>query len=313
MKNIFFFFAIFLSFESIGKEFYKVIDTGLVYPWFSKYEARVKHIDSHMSFLDDSTREEYISRDPGTQFKPLNGDIGVLVDDFSEENGKMVISISNNLVNIGKDGLQKSSEEEFKEYNKKIREIKVNQFGFEIGKSTRATAISHLKASNAEFNDNLAYRGHNDLPVIRIQEYDQIPKINGIQADQMTLWFIDGFTENVLYEISLTWKSKGVFKRREFNKLTKSIGEALNIRYGNRSMHMDYKKGEMARRAQWANPKISIYTTFYLDNKSEYPHSYEVSYVGNSFYRTAEDLKDHIDKAVKNKELKKKKEEAKQF
>lgn len=119
-------------------EYLLVTDKGVQYPWFSRYEAREKYIDKHMPFIDDATKRRYLKRVPDISFDAINGDVGVLVDDYSHEDGTYVLDILGHLISIDKDGVESASLSEYKAFERKVNRKKFPLSGLSLEKQLRS-------------------------------------------------------------------------------------------------------------------------------------------------------------------------------
>lgn len=312
MKTYILLVLILFSINSYANEFIEVIDEGQQMSWFSEYKSRVKYINKHMPFIDKKTADNYLKNIPNNDFfSARNGDIGFIVDDYSNVDGPIIIDIAGYLISIRKNGVKRSSKEKYDIFNRKLTENDVNQFGFKLGKTTFKDALNLLNKSNAKFNSNLAYRGYREIPIIKITNYKYLPTINNIKANVIYLNFID----DKLYDINVTWEVDTILEAKKFSSNVISfIDEALKIRYPDaRKKHMNRVKGKSVEYSLWINPEFSIYKKVFFTKSSLLDYAYRISYVNNDLYKKSKHLKSKIDNLVEIKQTNKKKKEAQQL
>lgn len=289
-------------------EYLVVTYQGQQYSWFSQYEARVKYIDRHMPFIDNATRSEYLSRVPDVafnaingelpdvSFKAINGDVGVLVDDYSDEEGKYVIDISGNLVLIHKDGVERSSRSEYEAFERKLNRKTIPSFGFRLGETTPQQALGMLEDSSRYFM-KYDYLKNKDLPAYLVFGYDGAPKINGISPDEMFLRFVD----NTLFKITFYWgnnyDNEGTMNSDFSNQVVWPANKSLDDAFGKRSVMSGYINNRRFRtKVRWINSQYSIHEALYYAPNDEisYPSGFYLSYVHNELFREAKNIEERM-------------------
>jgi hypothetical protein len=313
MKTLLFCLLIFTSISSYATEYYEIINTGNSYSWFTKDEVRVKYIDKHLPNLPKNIRKKCIeNKKDHLYYSPKNNHIGFLVAKIPRKKGAkknhlkkdlFILNILGSYILIAGDGIKKTTKKAYLEFKLLRDSYNPTKFGLTLGKTSFNQAVSILSKAGAKYNDNLAYEGYSDIPIIKIKSHKELPTIDSHRAISASLYFI----RDKLYKIAILWDTARV-------NLFPPIMEKYNTtsRFYKKIEYKPIRVNKYNKDDKywyfWLNNNINIEvknTTWTKINKGKYNFKgfYQLSYIFTSLHNSFIDIKSFIDQKIKDKEI----------